>query len=182
MPNYPEKITYSGRFVQVKESLIDGHIWEKAYFPDSLVVFPITEDNEIIMIEERRPHENVEIRLKFVTGHIHEDDGDVLTTANREMMEEIGLQAKELHEFKKLESSGTINSNFHYVIARGLSPNKIPNPDGEDTIVAIHRTPIMKLKAMLFEEKLPWSVSTLGLIKILNAFEKDSSLDELFRA
>lgn len=180
MPNHHEKIAYSGRFVQVKESLIDGHIWEKAYFPDSLVVFPITENNEIIMIEEKRPHENVEVRLKFVTGHIHEDDGDVLETANREMMEEIGQQANQLREFKKLESSGTINSNFHFIVARGLSAKKVPNPDGEDSIIAIHKVPMKEMKKMLFEEILPWSVSTLGLLKILNAFDKDPNLEELF--
>ncbi len=96
MPNFPEKIAYSGKFVQVKESIIDGHTWEKAYFPDSLVVFPITQDNEIIMIEERRPHEKSSVRLKFVTGHIHEEDADVLMTANREMMEEDGSSGQKI--------------------------------------------------------------------------------------
>ena len=172
------KLAYSGNFVQVKESVIDGYVWEKAYFPDSLVVFPITKNGEIIMIEEKRPHEKKPSRLKFVTGHIHDGD-DVLETANREMMEEVGLRANQLAEFLKHESSGTINSNFHFVIARDLEPNKIPNPDGEDTILAIHRMPFKKIEEMIYSEELPWSVSTLGMFKILHYLQAQR-LDDLF--
>lgn len=179
MRDHQVKIAYSGSFVQVKESVIDGHTWEQAYFPDSLVVFPVTENNEIIMIEEKRPHEKTPSRLKFVTGHIHHEDDDVLATANREMMEEIGLSANRLAEFMKHESSGTINSNFHYIIAKDLEPKKIPNPDGEETILAIHRVPIDQLEELVYSEKLPWTISTLGLFKILHYFRK-GGLEKLF--
>lgn len=172
------KVTYSGRFVQVKETTIDGYVWEQAYFPDSLVVFPFDDNGELIMIEERRPHENKPIRLKFVTGHIHPGEG-VLDTANRELMEEVGLEAGKLSEFMKHESSGTINTKFHYVIAKNLSPNKIPNPDGEDTIVSVLTKSLKEIERMIYMDELEWNVSTLGVFKILNA-HKSGRLEDLF--
>lgn len=175
------KIAYSGDFVQVKEAFIDGYKWEMAYLPDSLAVFPITEQNELIMIEEKRPHERTPSRLKFVTGHLHEDDEDVLATANREMMEEIGFRANKLAEFMKHVSTGTINSTFHFVIAKDLEPKKIPNPDGEDTILAIHKVPLDQIEEMLYADKLNWTLTALGLFKLIRAL-KEEGLESLFKA
>lgn len=178
-PKLPIKLAYSGNFVQVKETVIDGHTWEQAYFPDSLVVFPLTQDNEIIMIEEKRPHEKNPIRLKFVTGHVHPEDSNVLDTANREMMEEIGMRAGKLIEMMKHESSGTINSTFHFILAKDLEPFKIPNPDGEDTIVSIKKFSIGRLEEMILKHELEWTLSTLGIFKIL-ALLKAGELDSAF--
>ncbi|MCO4754136.1 MAG: NUDIX hydrolase, partial [Bacteriovoracaceae bacterium] len=148
-----DKIAYSGRFVQVKESIIDGYKWEKVFLPDSLVVFPIDSQNRIVMIEEKRPHETTPSRLKFVTGHL-EPNENTLLSANREMMEEIGFSANKLVEFYKHESSGTLNSNFHFVAARDLEPKKIPNPDGEDSILNVIHVPILEIESMLHEHRL----------------------------
>ncbi|MBC75438.1 MAG: hypothetical protein CME64_05420 [Halobacteriovoraceae bacterium] len=180
MRKIKDKVVYSGRFVQVKESTIDKYVWEKVFLPDSLVVFPLDSENKIVMVEENRPHESAPSRLKFVTGHLDPDE-DVLKAANREMMEEIGLEAKELREFYRHESSGTLNSKFHFVIAKNLRPNKIPNPDGEETISKVLHLSISEIEKMLYEDKLSWTLSTLGFFKILRQF-KEANIDEMFKA
>lgn len=161
-----EKTVYKGQFIEVKEQLIEGHTWEKVFLPDSLVVFPLTTENEIIMIEERRPHEKNPIRLKFVTGHI-EIGEDPAISANREMQEEIGYKANHIEEILLHHSTGTINSKFYYFLAKDLELSKLPNPDGEDMIVSIHKIKLEKIKEMLKSGELPWTLSTLGLFKVL---------------
>lgn len=162
-----EKTVYKGQFIEVREQEIDNHTWEKVFLPDSLVVFPITKDNEIIMIEESRPHEESPSRLKFVTGHIDHSE-DPAIAANRELQEEIGLKAEKLEEILVHRSSGTVNSNFYYYLAQDLTESKLPNPDGEGTILAIKKIKIEVIKEMLASGELPWTLSTLGLLKILN--------------
>lgn len=164
-----EKLVYKGKFIKVSELELDGHKWEKAYFPDSLVIFPITENNELILIEELRPHENNKSRLKFVTGHI--DSGETpIITANRELQEEAGFKANKLEEILVHDSSGTINSKFYYILAQDLAVSKLPNPDGEHTILAVKKIPLIEVKEMLYDGRLGWNLSTLGLFKIFKLF------------
>ena len=180
MRKIKDKLVYSGKFVKVKESTIDHYVWEKVFLPDSLVVFPLDSENKIVIIEERRPHENTPSRLKFITGHLDEGE-DVLTSANREMMEEVGLRADKLVEFYKHESSGTLNSKFHFVLAKNLSPKKSPNPDGEETISRILHLTIPEIEQMLARNELNWTLSTLGFFKILQKF-KEGKIEDFFKA
>lgn len=160
-----EKTMYDGKFIKVTEEEIDGNVWERVYLNSGVQVFPITSEGKIIMIEEKRPHENNPVRLKFVTGLI--DDGeDPLVAANREMQEEIGYKADHLEILLSRESSGTVNNNFYQIIATGISKSKIPNPDGEDTIVSIKEFSIEEIEKMLDEDKLPWSMGALGIFKL----------------
>lgn len=161
-----EELKYNGKFVQVKEYSKDGVIWEKAYFPDSMVVFPITKDNEIIMVVENRPHEKTTQRLKFITGHIDQGESSI-ECAFREMQEEAGYKAEQLTQMFVHESSGTINTKFHYIIATELSYSKLPNPDGEDSIVEVKKIPLLELKRMIYNDKFKWTLATLGIFKIL---------------
>lgn len=161
-----EEIKYNGKFVQVKEALIEGAIFEKVYLPHSLVVIALTNENEILFIKEKRPHETPPERLKLVTGHI--DPGEApIDCANRELQEEAGYKAAHLEEIMVHRSTGTLNSNFHYFFAKDLTESKLPNPDGEDTILEIVKVPLKDIERMLYEDKLPWTLSTLGLFKVL---------------
>ena len=161
-----EEIKYNGKFIKVAEKIIDGAIWEKVYLKSGVEVFPITKEGKIIMIEERRPHENNPIRLKFVTGLMDKEGEDPLETANRELQEEIGYKASQMEVLTHRESSGTINNHFYQIIARDLIPSKIPNPDGEDTIVSIKEFSLEEIEKLLIEEKLTWSMGALGILKM----------------
>jgi 8-oxo-dGTP pyrophosphatase MutT (NUDIX family) len=161
-----EEIKYSGKFMRVTEEVIDGVVWERVYVGDGVQIFPITKDGKIFLIEEKRPHEKNPIRLKFVTGLMDKEGEDPLETANRELQEEIGYKASNLEVLIHREASGTINNNFYQIIATGLSESKIPNPDGEDTIVSIKAYSIDEIIEMLNNEILPWSMGALGIFKI----------------
>ena len=157
---------YKGKFISITEELIDDNTWERAYLQSGVQVFPITDDGKILMIEERRPHEKNPIRLKFVTGLMDKEGEDPLETANRELQEEIGFKAAHLKIVNHQHFTGTINNHFYQILATGLIPSKIPNPDGEDTIVAIKEFSIKEIFELLDEKKLPWSMGVLAIIKM----------------
>ncbi len=163
-----EEVKYKGNFIKVCEKQINNQTWEMVYLPDSLVVIPITDNDEIIFIVEKRPHESPNTRLKLVTGHIDKGESPI-ETANRELQEEAGFKADSLQELMLHRSTGTINSHFYYFLAKDLSPSKLPNPDGEDSILEVKKIPINEVKRMLFNDELPWNLSTLGLFKVFGA-------------
>lgn len=167
-----EEIKYQGNFVKVTEENIDGNVWERVYLQDGVQVFPINSEGKIALIEEKRPHEKNKVRLKFVTGLMDAKDDDPLETANREMQEEIGYKAKNLKVLIHREASGTINNNFYQIVATGLEESKIPNPDGEDTILSIKFYSISEIEELLEKEKLPWSMGALGIFKLKTLLDK----------
>ena len=160
-----EEIKYAGNFIKVTEELIEGRVWERVYLTDGVEIFPINTEGKIALIEERRPHEINKTRLKFVTG-LMDGQEDPIVCANREMQEEIGWKADHLEILTHRVSSGTVNNNFYQVIATHLSVSKIPNPDGEDTIISIKFYAIEEIEQLLEEGKLSWSMGALGIYKI----------------
>lgn len=164
-----EEIKYQGKFLKLTEHTIDNYVWEKIYLPSSLVVFAINEKNEILLIKELRPHEVKPVRLKLVTGHI--DPGEeVLECANRELQEEAGIGAKKLEVFHLHESSGTLNSRFYFVLATDLYPSKLPNPDGEHTILEKNFYPLKNVKEMLYQGEVPWTLASIGFFMLDKRF------------
>jgi len=161
-----ESVKYKGSFIKVTEEKINGIVWERAYLKSGVQVFPMTEDGKIYLIEEKRPHENNPIRLKFVTGLMDKEGEDPLSTANRELQEEIGYKAEHLKILTHRHTTGTINNHFYQILATGLVKSKIPNPDGEDSIVSIKPYSIEEIFELLDNEKLPWSMGALGILKI----------------
>jgi ADP-ribose pyrophosphatase len=162
-----ENEKYKGQIIRVTEEMIQGQTWERAYIPDGVIIFPITDEGKILLIEEKRPHENPPQRIKPVAGILEAEKGTPEENAQREMQEEIGFKAKELKTLMVLKSSGTVNNTQYFFVARGLIPSKLPNPDGEDTILGLRPyTPEELWKAILCD-KLKWTMSTLGIIRLL---------------
>lgn len=160
-----ENFKYIGKYLKVSETEIDEHVWERVYLSNGVVIFPINEKGQILIIKEKRPHEKALERIKFITGHLDENE-EVLTTANRELQEEVGLKAKYLQIFHEHHSNGTVNNSLYFVIAKGLMPSKLPNPDGEDTIMEQHYFYLDEIKEMILTEKIPFSFTALGLFKL----------------
>ncbi len=164
-----EKEVYRGQIVKVTEETIDGTIWERVYLPDGVIVLPVTEDGKILLVKEKRPHENPPVRIKPVSGIIEPDKGSVEENAQREMQEEIGFKATTLETLLVQKGSGTVNSTQYYFVARGLIPSKLPNPDGEDTIMEIQAFTPAEILAKLANGEIRWSHSTLGILKLINS-------------
>lgn len=167
-----EKEVYKGQIVRVTEEKIGSIVWERVYVPDGVIIFPITKEGKIILIEEKRPHENPPVRVKPVSGILEHDKGTPEENAQREMQEEIGLKAGRLEKLMTMKGSGTINHEQHFFIAWELETSKLPNPDGEETIMGLKEFTPAELRAAIFEEKLKWSMSTLGMFRLLERLER----------
>lgn len=167
-----ETETYRGKIIQVTEEKIQNVVWERAYLPDGVIIFPMNEKGEILLIEERRPHENPPVRIKPVSGILESDKGSPKENAQREMQEEIGFKAKTMECFMTLKGSGTINHTQYFFLARELSASKLPNPDGEESIMGLKPfTPDSLLKALMKDE-IKWSTSTLGIFRLLELLKQ----------
>ena len=160
-----EKTKYTGKFIRVTEEEMEGRTWERAYFNDGVLVFAINEEGKFLMIEEKRPHEEKKVRLKFVTGNLDESE-DPAEAANRELQEEVGYKAENLVEILNLNSSGTINNTFRMYVGTDLIESKLPKPDGEDTILSIKFYTLEEIFNFLENGELAWNLVTLGLFKI----------------
>lgn len=162
-----QKEVYKGQIIQVTEEEMNGVIWERCFVPDGVIIFPITDEGKILLIEEVRPHETPNVRLKPVSGILEPELGSPLDNAQREMQEEVGFRAEKITPLLTIKSSGTINSSQYFFVAENLVKDKLPNPDGEDIILGIKEFGPEELETMVWEEKLKWSVSTLGIFKLL---------------
>lgn len=162
-----ENEVYKGNIVRVTEETI-GHVnWERVYVPNGVIIFPIDNEGRILLIEERRPHENPPVRIKPVSGILELDKGTPVENAQREMQEEIGLKALEMEFLWTMKGTGTINHEQHFFIARNLVPSKLPNPDGEDCIMGIILYTPEELLKKIMNDELRWSMSTLGVFRLL---------------
>lgn len=160
-----EKTVWEGKFIKVTTEQIAGSTWERAYIPNGLVVFPITDSGKLIVIKEKRLHETPPVRLKFVSGML-EPGQDPEENANRELQEEIGLRARSLIPVWEYRSTGTVNSITHFFLAQGLLPSKLPNPDGEDAIEEILEVELDEVRRMVESEELRWGVGVMGFLRL----------------
>lgn len=162
-----ETEVYKGNIIRVTEEKIGNTIWERAYLPHGVIIFPITQEGKIILINEKRPHENPPHRIKAVSGILEPHLGNPEENAQREMQEEIGLKASHMELLWHQKGTGTVNSDQYFFIARGLVPSKLPNPDGEDCIMDILEFTPEELLQKIKQDELRWSLSTLGLFRLL---------------
>ncbi len=128
-----EKSVYQGHYLRVSEEQIGERLYERAYFKNSIVVLPITDDGKIIFILEERPHETPQVRWKTITGFI-EEGLSLEENVNLELQEEIGYKARKTKLYFDFRTSGSLNTLLRFVLASGLSPSKLPNPDGEESV------------------------------------------------
>lgn len=162
-----ENEVYKGSILKVTEEKIGHTTWERVYLPDGVIIFPITDKGKIVLIKELRPHETPNTRIKPVSGILELDKGSPLENAQREMQEEIGLKANEMRHLMTLKGTGTVNHEQHFFVAKGLVPSKLPNPDGEDTILGMIEFSPEELKQALMSDTIKWSMSTLGMLRLI---------------
>lgn len=167
-----EKEVYKGNIVRVTEEKIGETIWERTYVPDGVIIFPVSSEGKIILIEERRPHEIPNVRIKAVSGILEHHKGTPEENAQREMQEEIGFRANEIIPLMTIKNTGTINSTQYFFVARGLVPSKLPNPDGEDVILSTKLFTPDELYNALMEDRLRWSTTALGIFRLINLLER----------
>ena len=158
-----EELAFKGQFIQVTTERIGEILWERAYLPEGIVIFPITTSGKILLIRERRPHETPQVRLKPVSG-VSEKNQAPIENALRAMQEEIGFKG-ELEKYWEYKTSGTVNSVTHFFIARNLQVSKLPNPDG-DVVEEILELSVAEIEEKIKSEEFRWGVSVMGWFKL----------------
>ncbi len=160
-----ENQVYKGQFIRVTEEDINKTVFERVYIQDSITIFAFDDNLDLIFVKENRPHETPAFRWKPVTGFF-ESDTDISGNANRELQEEIGKKAKIIIPFFEIVHTGTINIRQYFVIAKELTDSKLPNPDGEDSIVSIRTVPLQEAVNSALEGDLAKGATAYGLLKL----------------
>lgn len=99
--------------------------------PDWINVIPITSDERVVMIEQYR-HGTREMTLEIPGGMVDEGESPKETAA-REMFEETGYKAQEIHALGSLHPNPAIQNNLlHTFVARGAEFVSAPAFDGSE--------------------------------------------------
>jgi 8-oxo-dGTP pyrophosphatase MutT (NUDIX family) len=114
--------------------------FEKIKRPDTAMIVPVTEDGKIIAGLQEQPGKKPFIGL--IGGRIDEGE-DALETAQRELLEETGYQAKEWLLFDAVQPVSKIDWAVYTFIAKGCKKVGEQSLDGAEKI---------ELKLVDFEE------------------------------
>lgn len=115
---------FKGKFIKLWSTIFldkEGkeHIWEWVEKKDAVVVFPITKDNNIVLIKNFRiPLEKYIIEPP--AGLLDTDDENIEEAVRRELLEETGYTAEKIYQLPLSPyTAGTMNNLSHYFIATG---------------------------------------------------------------
>lgn len=122
------ELVYQGSFLKVlrdEVELPDGKKSTREYIPHpgAAMIIPVTDEGQLVMIRQYR-YAVKKIFIEFPAGKI--DPGEQpLQTAARELEEEVGLVAKELHHLTTIHPViGYSNERIEIYLAKGLIPTK----------------------------------------------------------
>lgn len=105
---------------QWEQKMFDGttQTFEKLKRPDTVIVYPVLDDGNILLTEQEQPG-----RQPFIGaagGQIDEGEG-VLEAAKRELLEETGYEAKDFILWKAEQPTTKIDWAVYTFIAKGLT-------------------------------------------------------------
>jgi ADP-ribose pyrophosphatase len=116
--------------------LPDGDVTEFHYVsePPSVVVIPITPEDEVVVIEEWRQAVG-RVNRGFPAGSADSGDDDLTDTAHRELREETGYVADEVEHLAAAEpANGITDTVHHYFVGTDCLPNGSQELDGDESI------------------------------------------------
>lgn len=96
----------------------------------AVMIVPFTQDNTLLLVREYAAGLH-EYQLGFPKGLI--DPGETpIEAANRELKEEVGFGARQLHPIRTVTMAPTFfSAHMHIVIATDLYPEKLPGDEPE---------------------------------------------------
>jgi ADP-ribose pyrophosphatase len=150
--------------------LPDGTVKDPYYVlerPDAAIVFPITEDGEVILVRQYRPPLG-RMELGLPAGLVEEGEKPE-AAARRELLEETGYAGREWEPLGSLASSPSLKDNWAYLfLARDVGPVAEPDPD-EHELVEVVRAPPGEVRALIGAGEI---VSSSGVAAIMLALER----------
>ncbi len=172
-----KEIKYKGKYLQITEEDIDGHIYERVRLKSGVRILPVR-DNKILFIKEYRPIEK-KSSLKLISGWVDKADKTILEIAKEELKEEVSMEAEKWKEFYcRNTDNHTVENKVTYFIAEDVKElkEKVENPDN-DIIEEVMWLDEKKFWELLEEDKIHWFSDNLVvamLFKILNKGNKNN--------
>jgi len=135
IPDYAKKVFDGVMFdvYQWEQELFDGTktTFEKLKRPDTVVVFPITDDGKIILTEQEQPGK--EPFIGAAGGRVDKGE-DILAAAKRELLEETGCEASEYILWDARHPTSKIDWVVYTFIAKGVKKVADLNLDAGEKI------------------------------------------------
>ncbi len=156
------------RFQAGLEELPDGRriLVDRVLFPDSVAVLPVDVDGSIILIRQYRPSPGAWL-LEAPAGTVKEDERPE-EAARRELLEEAGLEARELVKVGEgYVSPGYSTEKMTLYIARGLARRE-SRPEDYEAIEGTVRLSLDEALALVEEGEIR-DVKTILLLYALKA-------------
>lgn len=160
-----EKIVLTTPFFKVKKRKLLYGKKKKTYYDifrtSDVLIFPLSDKGELYLIEQYR-YLHLKVLKEAVAGHIDEGES-ALKAAQRELQEEVGIQADQMEEFARMEGGGSIiRSTTHFFLAKGLSFGNA-NPE-EDEDIQLLTTTLAEAVKDVMEGKIRNSSTALGIL------------------
>ncbi|MBP9715126.1 MAG: NUDIX hydrolase [Candidatus Pacebacteria bacterium] len=145
IPEHAKKV-FSGVLFDVyqwEQELYDGTkaTFEKLKRPDTVVVFPVLDNGEILLTEQEQPGKEGSF-ISGAGGRVDQNE-DILDAAKRELLEETGYEANEFYLWDAQQPSSKLEWAVYTFIAKGVKKVAELNPDAGEKI---------KLKPVKFGE------------------------------
>jgi len=159
----------NGRLQLYEDQVIqpDGTPGTYTYFelPWPIVaIVPISDDGHVHLVRQwRYPWRRNSWEIP--AGH-GEDGEDTLESAQRELAEEVGLQAAAWEPLGTGFSSAAIGTPYHLFLARGLSPVTVEHQrDGAEHDMIARRVPLLQAVEAAMDGRIQGGLSIVGLLR-----------------
>lgn len=141
------------------------YVWE---YPPWVNVVAVTADDQLVLVRQYR-HGLRAVHYELPAGVVDLEDGDPMTAACRELLEETGFSGGEWSRLMTSSANpGTHNNLTHSFLAIGVQPAAVPTPEAsEDLRVCL--VPVSKTRKMIDEGEMIQSLHLAPLLKYLLA-------------
>jgi ADP-ribose pyrophosphatase len=167
------KRVFKGEIFEVyqwPQKMFDGSsaTFEMLKRPDTVTCICVVDD-KILMIDDEQPHTSA--RKGFPGGRVDEEDVDIVSAAQREVLEETGYSFKNWRLVKVYQPFGKLEWFVHILIAWDMVSKQAPAQDAGEKI---------SLEPLSFEEVKQMVITKSGhLGESMAVFEDVNNLDEL---
>lgn len=151
-----EKVIFKTKLFTIKDIDLEFSSGKKVTYQiidkgHTALIVPITSDRQLILVKEYFPAID-EYQLGIPKGRIDEGHDD-LTTANKELQEEIGYKAGKLDKLGVLTiSPGYITQRTHLYLARDLKESKLEGDEEEQ--LEVIKVPFDSFEELIDQGKL----------------------------
>lgn len=166
-----EHEVFTGKYLRVTTTGQDEHTYERVYVRPGISVIPLMDDGKIRCAREYDWSQQVVVRIKLVSGYIR-DDEEPLACAQRELGEEIGLQAQYWELFlRSTNEEGTVQKIQYYYLARNLRQGQT-HPDADERIVGVVDLTLQEVRERALRGEFGTTGTAFALLKLVEQLQE----------